>query len=225
MNLFVIGDVHGCYYTFKKLLEQWNSAEELLVQVGDLIDRGSFSPEVVEYCKELKKKHHKKVVFLKGNHEFEMVEDFYRGPKHNWRRQCGEETLRQYKERGFNPKEHVEWFSELPLYWENENLFISHAGVATLEDSAFDENSEISVIWNRDQLENIGKLQIIGHTPCENREPIYYGKANSWNLDTGAGYGGNLTALRVSEYGEVLEMITLKTLCEDNLKGGLNNER
>lgn len=224
MNLFVIGDVHGCYYTFKKLLEHWNSEEELLVQVGDLIDRGSFSPELVEYCKELKINYHKQVIFLKGNHEFEMVEDFYRGPNHNWRRQCGEETLKQYKERDFNPKEHVEWFSELPLYWENENLFISHAGISTLEESAFEEDSENSVIWNREELKNIGKLQIIGHTPCEKHNPIYDGRANSWNLDTGAGYSGNLTALRVSEYGEILEIIILKTLCQDILKGGFKDE-
>ncbi len=55
MNLFVIGDVHGCYLELKKLIEEhWNSKDELFIQVGDLIDRGSFSPKTVEYCRELK---------------------------------------------------------------------------------------------------------------------------------------------------------------------------
>jgi serine/threonine protein phosphatase 1 len=43
MNLLVIGDIHGCYYTFQMLLDKfWDSEKELLIQVGDIIDKESF---------------------------------------------------------------------------------------------------------------------------------------------------------------------------------------
>ena len=62
MNLFIVGDIHGCYYTFKSLLQRyWDEKNEVLIQVGDLIDRGNHTPQTIMYCKELQQKH--KAVF------------------------------------------------------------------------------------------------------------------------------------------------------------------
>ena len=44
MNLFVVGDIHGCYYTWRQLLLHWQPAQERLIQLGDLVDRGKYSP-------------------------------------------------------------------------------------------------------------------------------------------------------------------------------------
>jgi hypothetical protein len=46
-RILVVGDVHGCYYTFRSLIAQyWRlPQDEILVQLGDLIDRGNYSPE------------------------------------------------------------------------------------------------------------------------------------------------------------------------------------
>ncbi|QNP51115.1 metallophosphoesterase [Hymenobacter qilianensis] len=79
MNLFIVGDVHGCYFTFLELLQHWNPAREMLIQVGDLVDRGNFSPETVAAAISLNLKHPKQTVFLKGNHEAGMLK--YYGPK------------------------------------------------------------------------------------------------------------------------------------------------
>ena len=39
MNLFIVGDIHGCYYTFKTLLQRyWDEKNDVLIQVGDLIE-------------------------------------------------------------------------------------------------------------------------------------------------------------------------------------------
>jgi len=56
MRVFIIGDVHGCYHTFLAMLEFWNKDEEMLIQIGDLIDRGSYSPEVLQHAMMLSKK-------------------------------------------------------------------------------------------------------------------------------------------------------------------------
>jgi serine/threonine protein phosphatase 1 len=212
MNLLVIGDVHGCLDALKELLNKnWDCDNEVLVQVGDLIDRGSSSPETVEFCMELKRKHGEKAIFIKGNHEFEMIEHLYNGPNHNWLRQCGNETLIQYEKGCFNIQQHVEWFKTLPLFYENNNVFVSHAGIAKSALDPYNEDSMNGIIWNREELLNIGKFQIVGHTPAEDGEPLFDEAANSWNIDTGAGYGGNLTALKINDNGAIIDIIKIKT--------------
>ncbi len=74
MELLVIGDVHGCFHTFSALInEHWNRDKQILVQLGDLIDRGRHSPETLLYAIELQKEYPTNVCFLKGNHEFEAI--------------------------------------------------------------------------------------------------------------------------------------------------------
>lgn len=217
MSLLVIGDVHGSLYTFKELLNRfWDYERDMLIQVGDLIDRGNYSPDTVKYCRELYKQHPNNVIFLKGNHEFEIIEHFCNGPNTNWLRQCGAETMRQYQIGGFNLKDDIEWFSNMPLSWSNEKFFISHAGIAEACTSPFNERDSQGLLWNRSSLKNIEKLQVVGHTPCEGDKPFYNEKANCWNIDTGAGYGVNLTALRFDMEGCLLDILQVKTQIEDN---------
>ncbi|WP_077362302.1 metallophosphoesterase [Fictibacillus arsenicus] len=54
MDFFVIGDVHGCYHTFKNMINKyWNKENEMLIQLGDLIDRGRNSPQMVQLAMQL----------------------------------------------------------------------------------------------------------------------------------------------------------------------------
>lgn len=173
MNLLIVGDIYGCFYTFKELVEKfWDRKNDLLIQVGDMIDRGKFSPETVNYCKSMSLKFPNNVIFLKGNHEFEIIKHYFDGPNDNWLRQCGKETLMQYENSKYNLEEDIEWFSKMPLYWSNEKVFVSHAGISKDCINPFDETDGKSVIWNRSGIENIGKLQVIGHTPCEMMNPF-----------------------------------------------------
>ncbi len=73
---YVIGDIHGCYDRLIALMDKINIDldSEKLVFVGDYIDRGPDSFEVVEYLINLKKKC-PGIVFIKGNHE-DMLEKY-----------------------------------------------------------------------------------------------------------------------------------------------------
>jgi len=214
MNILVVGDVHGCYHTFKKLLdENWNPKEELLVQVGDLVDRGNYAPETVEYARELQEKH--QGVFLKGNHEALMIQNFRVKESPGWLRQGGFMTIAQYAFVERDVESDLQWFEKMPLFWENAHVFISHGGISSLPANLFDESDTNGILWNRAPLKNIGQLQIIGHTPLEEGVPKFDKAANSWNIDTACVYGFNLTALRLSEKGEVLKTISVKVLEED----------
>lgn len=179
--MLIIGDVHGCYYTFKLMVESfWDKKNERLIQLGDLIDRGNYSPETFAYARELQNEHPDTVTFLKGNHEFEIIDHFKSGPNENWLRQCGRVTLEQYDVSDMSVMNDVEWFNDLPLSWENDRVFISHAGIAENALDPFDEESDEGVLWNRTKLKNIGKLQVIGHTPTAGGKPEYNESSNVW---------------------------------------------
>jgi serine/threonine protein phosphatase 1 len=71
----------------------------------------------------------------------------------------------------------------------------------------------VGVLWNRSPLKNIGKLQIIGHTPTD--RPKYDMTSNAWNIDTGAAYLGYLTGVKIKSNGEVSEFIREDTDLRD----------
>ena len=162
MNLFIIGDVHGCYHTFRSLLQYWEPEHEVLIQLGDLIDRGNYVPETIQLARELQQKH-SNIVFLKGNHEGLAIEYFDHNSG-NWYERFGKKVLWQYQLKERDVKADMDWFKQMPLYWENENIFVSHAGISN-SPHCMDEQSREGILWNRDALKNTGKLQVIGHTP------------------------------------------------------------
>ncbi|MDN7247411.1 metallophosphoesterase [Planococcus shenhongbingii] len=214
MNYFVIGDVHGCYYTFSNMINRyWDKENEVMVQVGDLIDRGKNSPQMVGLARQLSGELPEQANFLKGNHELEMQEHVFRGPNPNWLWQGGADTLAQYKNSDRDFKSDMEWLSRLPLFFETEHLFISHAGISVQAENPYIEDDMYGILWNRSPLKNIGKLQIIGHTPRE--KPLYDAKSHTWNIDTGAVYARYLTGVKVKPNGEIIEFLKEETDARD----------
>lgn len=69
MRKIFIGDVHGCLAELQALIEKLNlSAQDEVIFVGDLLDKGPDSPGVVRFVRELAKTF--QVVLVKGNHEW-----------------------------------------------------------------------------------------------------------------------------------------------------------
>jgi serine/threonine protein phosphatase 1 len=218
MKLFVVGDVHGCYHTFQELLQQWRPEEELLVQLGDLMDRGNFAPECVGLCMELNEKYPTQTVFLKGNHEVGML-DYYSPEQRptSWLHWGGQHTVKQYQGQPKLLAPHLTWIAQRPLFWENDHVFISHAGIADTP-NPFDEDNPDGLLWRRGPLRNIGKLQVIGHTPTRGGVYEMNAATNSLNIDTGAVYGYALTGARISTTGELLEIFSVVTHSEDSTR-------
>ncbi|MBD8488156.1 metallophosphoesterase [Echinicola sp. CAU 1574] len=211
MQLFIIGDIHGCYHTFQKMLNHWNPAEERLIQVGDLIDRGNHSVEVLQLAKNLSSEHLEKSIFLKGNHEHMMVEHIENGYiGGSWLFNGGKGTLTQFKERNVNPEQILPWIKALPLKWENSHVMVSHAGISKSL-HPLDPNSRDGILWNRKPLKKLPKIQVIGHTPQQNGKANFTTSSQSWNIDTGAYRGICLTGLKLRENGDFLEEINIPT--------------
>lgn len=162
----IIGDVAGNYLTLLALLATLPPGK--LVFIGDVIDRGPSSKECIEFCKDH--------ITLLGNHEL-MMRNFCERPKINevmlWTQNGGKETLRQFEEGTDQfghtiygiPDEVVEWLQSLPITFQTDDLFVSHApfsGPLPTEEEA--KLNQYYTVWNRwPPSKRREKFQIFGH--------------------------------------------------------------
>lgn len=196
-DYFIIGDVHGCYYTLKEMLDKhWDKHTEKLIILGDVVNKGKHTFAVLEYLINLKEKYPKQFILLKGNNEY-LFEKYYR------------ESLTLYAKQKFENYnlyyiEVLNWLDELPHFWENGKIFASHAGVPAKMNGL---EKELEYIFNKKKLKNISKTQFVGHVVVD--EPKYDKESNAWYLDTGAGHGKKLTGAKVNSDGEVLSFVSI----------------
>lgn len=204
MQYFIIGDIHGCYFTLQKMLEKWNPEVEKLVFLGDYVNKGKHSFAVLEFLINLQKKYKNQIVLLKGNNDY-LFEEYYRDS-------ISLKAKQKFELHNLNYLTTLDWLRSLPHQFQNGQVYASHAGISV--DAEFPvSDDDVQVLFNRKPLKNIGKRQFLGHIVV--KKPEFDENANAWYLDTGAGFGKFLTGAKVAENGEILEMISLKILEND----------
>ena len=215
MNLFIIGDVHGCLHTFRELLTHWQPATDHLIQVGDLVDRGCFVPATVELARQLSLQYPASTTFLLGNHEAAMLRHYGpTGPYPDWLKWGGHSTIDQYKSRRKLLAEHLLWLAQRPLQWQNEHVLVSHAGLAD-SPHALDPEHPDGLLWRRGPLQKLTRLQVVGHTPTEDGIPRLDAATNTLYLDSGAYLRRNLAGVRLAPTGEILATVLIPTHADD----------
>ncbi len=199
MRIFAIGDIHGCAEALEALLKRLPMAweEDLLIFLGDYIDRGPESRRVVEIVMDLTRRYPGKVIALSGNHEW-MFKRYLKGIEPEvFLFNGGESTLRDYFEGGklSVPAEHLAFLESLPLYYETEDYIFVHAGIRP--GVPLEEQSEEDFLWIREGFYyypgTFPKKIIFGHTPFP--EPLVL--SDRLGIDTGCVYGGKLTAVEL----------------------------
>ena len=203
-RIFAIGDIHGCYDQLKALVEKIpiDFFHDTLLFIGDYIDRGPHSAEVVDYLIKLKN-HVKEVIFLKGNHE-DMLDKFLNGDdRFTYLLNGGQQTLDSYLNKPVQPEsfpipsDHVEFFKSLRLYYETDEFIFVHAGLRPR--IPLETQSTEDLLWIRDNFIStkyyFGKRVIFGHTPL--KKPLV--EPNKIGIDTGAVYGNALTCVQLPE--------------------------
>ena len=208
----IIGDVHGCFYTFKELLSKIDLSLFQLIQVGDLIDRGNYNVAVLDLSIELEEKYG--AIFLMGNHELEFIKHIELGNNLNWLKQGGLDTMNALKNSPKGVNYYYNWIIKRPLLFENSNVFISHAGYSGLAD-AMQIASKNGLLWYRGELKNMDKLQVHGHTPIRTSAAQYNSISNSWNIDTAACYGNTLSMLQYNFETKEQLIISVQTNKKD----------
>ncbi|NJL84776.1 MAG: serine/threonine protein phosphatase [Leptolyngbyaceae cyanobacterium SM1_1_3] len=189
-----IGDVHGHYDGLMRLLEAIALEEtDRLYFVGDLIDRGPKSAQVVKFVRA-----HADGCVL-GNHEQLLLEAFPKGKTHvpalqGWLYSGGQSTLSSYGASIDQLLEDVQWIRSLPLFIDLNNLWLVHAGVNPK--LSLSEQTHHDLCWIRDPFHTSAnpyfadKLIITGHTitfTLPQVEPGQLAHGQGWiDIDTGA---------------------------------------
>ena len=220
----VIGDIHGCFHTLKKLhtliLSKYPHIP--ICCVGDLVDRGKYSYEVIEFIRK------NKISFTAGNHDY-MFYYFIKHPSsllgRSWVFNGSETTLDSYSNRFNEMNKHLNYIIKAPLVLDLSDCFICHAGISShfarklgknpLSDKQKlmnlvekDLNSEHGILWTRDKLLNLNKLQVVGHTRFQ--EVSYDEKSDAVYIDTAACSGNKLSAVIINE-GSIIESLSVPT--------------
>ncbi|HKN18378.1 MAG TPA: metallophosphoesterase family protein [Dissulfurispiraceae bacterium] len=195
-----VGDIHGCFDLLKTLIERvirFSPDEDMLIFMGDYIDRGKKSKEVVRYLSSLKEKLPDNVILLKGNHE-DLAYNALTAPAPGkemifWRLNGGAETVISFS--GIkNSREYLIPFIEsLQLYYESDTHIFVHAGIPRGKDLSTATPEEL--LWDRDFSYDGEKTLVVGHTAKSEVSNFNHGKIIC--VDTGAFMTGILSAYDV----------------------------
>lgn len=205
MRTLAIGDIHGCLHALDLLLEVVGPRpDDLLVMLGDYVDRGPDSKGVLDRLVDLRSRC--KLVSIKGNHDLMMMQarqspdDF-----DEWLASGGRQTLQSYgADSNWSlfaeaiPAPHWQFLEACVPYHEIDTHFFVHANAYA--DMPLEDQPDHMRYWERLNQETMsphesGKIMICGHSSQRSGLPLVLDHAVC--LDTWVFGDGWLTCLDV----------------------------
>lgn len=188
MKYVAIGDIHGRNDLLQALLKHvgsnWPDHKPLFL--GDYVDRGPDSFHVIKTIKDLCDQD--KAVAVKGNHEAMMIDYIRNGASvsdHIWMWNGGHKTISSYQRetkqysrsgfiRGVQQSGHMTWIERLPLFYETDEIWASHAPIPKKSGMAGNyRQDKDACYWTYEPVAtmslegegsyNHGKLALCGH--------------------------------------------------------------
>ena len=227
MNIFAIGDIHGCITELtilhKKILthHMFDVKNDQIVYLGDYIDRGRGSKESVDQILKLKN-NNIKTINLMGNHD-EFMFDFLFNNKNNienWLNFGLDQTLRSYGievvsfiKDGFDDdvierlrqtllnkmsEEHINFFKSLELSFSSENYLFAHAGINPKK--ILEDQTKEDFLWSRSKEffnKDFKAEKIIVHGHTPEENII--NNSHRINIDTGCYFSGKLSSVCLND--------------------------
>ncbi len=232
MKTVVFTDVHGCLGEMEQLLRKCglDEAEDRLIFLGDMMDRGPDCRGVYQRLVELKERMGGRFTLILGNHEDMLLHAFTDGVVWNrWMRNRGDITLNSFKKYGETAAVTFPFVRQMRPYLETERFVCAHAGLVQ-ENPA--DNTLHDLIWDRRLAEGApyhGRLLLYGHTSAQ--QAVYRDEAGNGRfleadvpfplpekgsicLDTGCVYGCRLSALVIEG-----DTAVVRTVESGNKKG------
>ena len=207
-RLFAIGDIHGCVDGLGTMLKAIAAgAGDRVVFVGDYIDRGPASCEVVELLLGYRNGP-AEIICLKGNHE-DMLLNFLGLPGRYGDAfifNGGSQTLASYgcteaepeELRGALPQSHLSFFSGLRDSYRSDPFLFVHAGIQP--GRPLGEQTVEDMLWIRQEFvlneHQLGLTVVFGHTPMRT---VMVDPPFKLGIDTGLVYGGKLSCIELTE--------------------------
>lgn len=198
---FAIGDIHGELDLLRALVAKLPllDAEDTIVFLGDYIDRGPHSQQVIHIVRAFERELGCKVVTLRGNHEdawlrvidhgwpefvfpplngcLATMRSFTGGPVPREEEVVPKEEAPMLFSGKFFPDDVVAWMRELPWYYEDEHAIYVHAGLIG-KDGVYphprDTEPQTALLWTRTESffrDYRGKRVVVGHTKTEYLPP------------------------------------------------------
>jgi serine/threonine protein phosphatase 1 len=205
-RLIAIGDVHGCGLALDAVLNSIDpKSDDCIVFLGDVVDQGKESRDVLERIIALKKQCH--VVLIQGNHEEMMFAARENEQALRYWENCGGvQTLNSYRFGGTLdeiPAQHWALLETCVPYYETDEFILTHANY--LADLAMADQPDYTLRWElfdqtKERPHFSGKTVVVGHTEQKDAEVLKLGFAMC--IDTVCCKYGWLTALDLHS-GEV----------------------
>lgn len=239
----VIGDIHGALKALEQVIERIQPFQkDHFIFLGDYVDGWSESRQVIDFLIAFSEKY--TCSFIRGNHDTWCEEWLLgNGKNETWQLHGGVATVESYLAISETEKQkHLDFFRNMKNYHIDEinNLFI-HAGFSSMhgpEREMYHSNySWDRTLWEmactmdtriqKDSSLYPKRLKLfnrifIGHTPTiEYDTDLPINKVNVWNLDTGAGFYGKISALDICS-GEIWQSNSVRELYPD--EKGRNKE-
>lgn len=198
---YAVGDIHGRLTKLRNLLnlceEDANGRPMKFIFLGDYIDRGPGSKGVIEQLMALQQAQPEHVICLMGNHE-DMLLTAIDHPdwQDRWLHNGGVQTLKNYGVTDATriPTSHIDWLRQLLKFHDDGLRFFVHAGIHP--DRTLNQQDDFDLLWIREPFlsssRDFSRLIVHGHTPSRDGRPDI--RINRLNIDTGAVFGGSLTA-------------------------------
>jgi serine/threonine protein phosphatase 1 len=184
--IFAVGDIHGCDGALAALMGELKAFPYPCVFLGDYLDRGPSSVNVIEQLIEAKAER-PDWKFLLGNHEDMFLDDLEADLEYFAADSAGE----QYQKVGGVPSTHRQFLKNLIPWWQSEKFLFVHGGIAKDVHLPVEQHELDELLWtyhiSRDWR---GKTIVRGHHVVDRPQQHH----NQIDLDTGCCFGRYLTA-------------------------------
>jgi len=210
-RFYAVGDIHGRLDLLQRLLAALDT-DCPIVFVGDYVDRGEYSAQVLRHLRHLSTNSDRQLTCLMGNHEDMLLRflDDPEGMARMWWHNGGQQTLASYgiatsagevfeiadKLRSAMGQPLLDWLQSRPLTWTSGNVTAVHAALDPTK--PVDEQTERTCLWGHprfpSQRRRDGQWVVHGHTIVT--DPKIENRVIS--VDTGAFATNHLTAAEFS---------------------------
>ena len=214
-TFFAIGDIHGCIKQLRALFQAIDHIDPaaMIICVGDYVDRGENSAEVLQFLYDQTAQRGDRLVCLRGNHEA-MLLSFLEDPEKRasqWLRYGGLQTLASYSV-ALNNEDKIamrdallqamgpdvlDWLRSTPLSWSTGNVHVTHAGADPALPMKLQSKS--ALMWGHPEFRKTprsdGNWIVFGHVIVD--EPEH--RDGVIAIDTGAYGTGRLTAAQIEK--------------------------